>query len=338
MGFKMLKVEPVEGASEIAKLEKQLQQQLRRRATLFRRIDHIDVPTPGGTAEDVTLTFITPSLWHIPTVENEARLWQPFGLDTPEKFKTNQFARMVVQFTRLKSGYSSRYGSFFGKGQNGKAYLIHSGKIGGGKKGIGKSSFLDALGAHATDIVLVRNEMSQRMKVAFIKAIDDPNLPRYLESFVRFVYSFKSDDEEPFAEKGSYQKKVFDELDEELALAGKSDEELRIQLARSKKPERIVTSVTQFRRNSALSTLVKRRANGMCEWCETPSPFLDRNGTPFLECHHITPLSQNGDDDERNALGLCPNCHRKAHYSAEPLKVRKALSKRIRVIYKNSKN
>jgi len=33
-----------------------------------------------------------------------------------------------------------------------------------------------------------------------------------------------------------------------------------------------------------------------------------------LEVHHKVPLAEGGDDTVENAIALCPNCHRHAHY------------------------
>ncbi|WP_163591073.1 HNH endonuclease, partial [Klebsiella variicola] len=38
------------------------------------------------------------------------------------------------------------------------------------------------------------------------------------------------------------------------------------------------------------------------------------DGTPFLEVHHIEWLSNGGEDSVENAIALCPNCHRQAHF------------------------
>lgn len=57
----------------------------------------------------------------------------------------------------------------------------------------------------------------------------------------------------------------------------------------------------------------KRRAKGICQLCEKPAPFNDKNGNPYLECHHIIWLSEGGADELRNTVALCPNCHKKMH-------------------------
>jgi len=60
---------------------------------------------------------------------------------------------------------------------------------------------------------------------------------------------------------------------------------------------------------------VLSRANGICENCDKPAPFIRRrDGTPYLEVHHIIQLSKGGNDTINNAVAICPNCHRELHF------------------------
>lgn len=71
-----------------------------------------------------------------------------------------------------------------------------------------------------------------------------------------------------------------------------------------------------FDRNPDVVAEVLTRAAGICEACNDPAPFIRRsNGTPYLEVHHKQWLSDEGEDTVGNAIALCPNCHRKAHYA-----------------------
>lgn len=70
-------------------------------------------------------------------------------------------------------------------------------------------------------------------------------------------------------------------------------------------------------RSRALRVYVLRRANGACEACEQPAPFMTPDGRPFLEAHHTRRLSDGGPDDPRWVIAVCPNCHRRAHYAGE---------------------
>lgn len=62
-----------------------------------------------------------------------------------------------------------------------------------------------------------------------------------------------------------------------------------------------------------MSEYAKQRANGICQLCHLPAPFIDRDGKPYLESHHIIWLSDGGEDSISNTVALCPNCHRKMH-------------------------
>ena len=83
-----------------------------------------------------------------------------------------------------------------------------------------------------------------------------------------------------------------------------------------KVPDRYQTTTTSFRRNPDVVAEVLLRASGTCEACNKPAPFARAaDGTPYLEVHHKVPLAQDGLDCIENAIGLCPNCHRKAHFA-----------------------
>ncbi|MDB0030127.1 HNH endonuclease [Opitutales bacterium] len=88
----------------------------------------------------------------------------------------------------------------------------------------------------------------------------------------------------------------------------------RLSKASKKAEQEVVTSIV-YRRNQDVVAEVLLRANGICEDCDNDAPFQRRkNGEPYLEVHHIIPLSENGEDAVDNAMALCPNCHREAHY------------------------
>lgn len=76
-------------------------------------------------------------------------------------------------------------------------------------------------------------------------------------------------------------------------------------------------AITLFRRSRDVRDYVLARADGTCEACKTPAPFATANGRPYLEAHHIRRLSDGGPDDPRYVAGICPNCHRRAHYGSD---------------------
>jgi HNH endonuclease len=118
---------------------------------------------------------------------------------------------------------------------------------------------------------------------------------------------------EILADFESVSRKFYTEVNQSLADTP-SNRQLRLQSA-SRQPERKIVSSVVFARNPDVVAEVLTRANGYCEECNRFAPFLRRfDGTPYLEVHHLLPLAQGGEDAVENAIALCPNCHRKAHY------------------------
>ena len=73
------------------------------------------------------------------------------------------------------------------------------------------------------------------------------------------------------------------------------------------------TKAKYYIRSDAIAQLAKRLANGICQLCEQPAPFKDKNGEPYLETHHVEWLANGGADTPENTVALCPNCHKKMH-------------------------
>ncbi|UFU00167.1 HNH endonuclease [Radiobacillus kanasensis] len=109
---------------------------------------------------------------------------------------------------------------------------------------------------------------------------------------------------------------------------------------RAKNPEslgqRYTTSKT-FDRDPYVSEYVKRRANGHCDLCGNPAPFVDKKERPYLESHHVKWLSKGGEDTIYNAVALDPSCHRKMHVLNLEKDVKKLFAK-IEEYKSNKKN
>jgi len=86
-------------------------------------------------------------------------------------------------------------------------------------------------------------------------------------------------------------------------------------------PEKLVTSVTQYKRNACVVAYVLKKADGICECCGNNAPFSKDNGELFLEVHHLKRLADGGSDTICNAVAICPNCHRELHYGGSRKKL-----------------
>jgi len=107
------------------------------------------------------------------------------------------------------------------------------------------------------------------------------------------------------------------ELELEVSKASKDrDARLKRLLNKANQVPRLkVVTQVEFMRDPDVVAEALYLAQGRCQICCKPAPFLKRNSNdPFLEVHHKTPLSEGGTDTVDNAVALCPNCHRQEHF------------------------
>lgn len=99
-------------------------------------------------------------------------------------------------------------------------------------------------------------------------------------------------------------------------------------MAATGKPAKRSIERAEFVRNPYIVAAVLLRSDGQCEMPDcTRELFARDDDSPYLEVHHVVPLSEEGDDTFINAAALCPHCHREVHYG----KNRYALRDRLRV-------
>jgi len=119
-------------------------------------------------------------------------------------------------------------------------------------------------------------------------------------------------------EEAETEEAVRTKFDEEVRLSRRGSSEARRKrlVSASTSPTRQVVRATVFTRNPDVAAEVLERAEGSCGSCSKPAPFIRRSDdTPYLEVHHTKPLAAGGHDTVQNAIALCPNCHRQAHYA-----------------------
>ncbi len=121
-------------------------------------------------------------------------------------------------------------------------------------------------------------------------------------------------------------------------LATANLEELRKEALLSARPTaaRKRRSVSYFSRSQRIHAFVVARADGCCEACNTTAPFLKPDGSPYLEPHHTDRLADDGPDHPATVIALCPNCHRRAHSSADKFRFNRGLKLKARLLWKNS--
>lgn len=100
----------------------------------------------------------------------------------------------------------------------------------------------------------------------------------------------------------------------EQEISKMSDKELaRYTAVKNVKREPKTTESVVYYRDPYLKQMVKRIADGKCQFCGNNAPFNDKQGEPYLEAHHVVRLADGGRDAIDNVVAICPNCHRKMH-------------------------
>jgi hypothetical protein len=101
-----------------------------------------------------------------------------------------------------------------------------------------------------------------------------------------------------------------------------------------KTPKKSPTNKESFLRDPAVCAWVLQNANGRCEACAEDAPFKRDDGTPYLEEHHVKPLAMGGSDRITNAIGVCPDCHRRFHHGADRSLLTREIYKKVRRLVK----
>jgi 5-methylcytosine-specific restriction enzyme A len=78
-------------------------------------------------------------------------------------------------------------------------------------------------------------------------------------------------------------------------------------------------------RSATVKAYVLRRADGHCEACKSEAPFLKKDGSPYLEPHHIKLISDGGPDHPAFVGAVCPTCHRRIHHGTDGAKINSEL-------------
>jgi 5-methylcytosine-specific restriction enzyme A len=88
----------------------------------------------------------------------------------------------------------------------------------------------------------------------------------------------------------------------------------------------VTSTKNVYQRSRDVRIYVLARARGSCEGCTTPAPFLRKDGSPYLEPHHLRRLSDGGPDHPAHVIALCPTCHRRVHAGIDGINYNSALT------------
>lgn len=230
------------------------------------------------------------------------RYWNAFGVSPLVLRYSNH---ITVEVNPAIRGVNRRVAGLFAvDDETDHTVLLHRGRIGGGKKGIGKKEFVDWYAGTQVEFFDPSRDDGEESAI-FVADLDSEDFLIELEEFVDAVRRFKASGKAA-----------------DLTRLSETDLRRKATAARAKPKSSAVVRVV-YARNPHVAEVAKRRADGKCELCGKPAPFTNAQCQPYLESHHIVWLAHGGHDVPENTVALCPNCHRKMHVVNESKDIRK---------------
>lgn len=97
------------------------------------------------------------------------------------------------------------------------------------------------------------------------------------------------------------------------------DDEYQKQVGAAEVKLPVSSTVMKYQRDPSIAQKALRLSGYVCEADHNHITFISVTGKPFVECHHLIPVSLQQRfplaslDVEENIVTLCPNCHRHVH-------------------------
>jgi hypothetical protein len=123
-------------------------------------------------------------IWLFSTRLSDNRYWNALGIVKPE---TSMHIPITCEINFPHAGIDRRIGGVMAIDRTGRIFIVHRGKIGGGKKGIGKSLFENSY--HGSWTLLEEGDSDSL--VALIGELKSPRFVRQVTQFVRKVNAIK---------------------------------------------------------------------------------------------------------------------------------------------------
>ncbi|MDD5711194.1 MAG: hypothetical protein PHY31_00385, partial [Smithellaceae bacterium] len=143
----------------------------------------VKIGHPGANFAAKIFYSMELGLWMYSRAE-EGFFWNAFGTGRPREGASLSITCEINFPTR---GIDRKIGGGLAKDGKGRIYVVHRGKIGGGKKGVGKALFEK----HYRGVWAVMEDGDAETPVALIGALSTPRFIRQLVSFVRKVDRIK---------------------------------------------------------------------------------------------------------------------------------------------------
>lgn len=221
--------------------------------------------------------------------------------------KTNT---LVLVSNHIKSIYSDRwYGKelhYTGMGSTGNQTL------GAQNKTLYESN-VNGVEVHLFEVFELRKYTYQGVVVYNEKAYQEKQTDVDGKQRKVWMFPLKLKDNKPIRVNDTIIKKLQETKHKSFRKLSKKQIKRLAESKKKKEQSYRLTETKSIDRDEYIKLYALERAEGKCQLCDKPAPFLKKDGAPYLEVHHIDYLANNGSDTIENVAALCPNCHRKMH-------------------------
>ncbi len=173
------------GAQEVAVAFREFARHFGRGGEVLTR----NISYSAGSEETEIRWFPELKIWVVLQPDRmDNRYWCGFGMDDPTD---RESLSLTCEINPPREGKNRQCAAVFVRSNNGTIYLAHSGRVGGGRAGVGKASFLEFYGDRTVDRVEWPDK--QAWDYIIIGALDDDDFPAEVAEFVRRVAQFKEE-------------------------------------------------------------------------------------------------------------------------------------------------
>ena len=161
----------------------------------------VELGHPGASVRAKVAWSERLGIWRFSRKIADRRYWHAFGVGRPEGG-----ARIPItcEINFPLCGIDRRTGGAFAEDGAGRVLVVHRGKLGGGRKGVGKGLFED----HYRGAWEVMDDGGAESAIAVIAVLDSPRFARQIAQFVRKIARIK----EAAAARSAQAELKFDEL------------------------------------------------------------------------------------------------------------------------------
>ena len=144
---------------------------------------HCRIGYPGGSFEENVLYSAALNLW-VGSFDRDNRFWNGFGRGRPIDSNSNSISG-EINFP--VEGINRRIAGAFGRDVNGNIIILHRGKIGGGRLGVGKSYFKDNFRGD----FLVVTDGDRETEFCLVGELSSEHFPQQILNFISEISRVK---------------------------------------------------------------------------------------------------------------------------------------------------